>query len=885
MMPYVALEGEGEAYVNLSETLWHPWETQQTRASDRSLVVRLPQARDVIGMLFVPKEDWSGMVKVRFRIPADAAKPEAREAFYREKEHHYRQLVHRNLPGGAWFRHEARSAEEALGKKAKEETATTGNQPAAEEELQRTYELFSGGRAISENLQLDRQLLLRENKGGGVDIRSISGIQVREIDWKPRIKDLKPKLDPLAALIPADQHVVFFPSFPAAVKVADETGLYSLPILHLTDIRAEDAHTEDRYQRQLGLPMSTLARLLGPHVARSVALTGSDTYFPSGTDVAVLFEAPQPALLENLLVARVALAVAQEKDVKPLTGEVGGVKYRGFRSPDRRVCSYVARLDGAVVVTNSLVQLERLASVKQGKTAAIASLPEYTFFRNRYPLGDSAETALVFLSDATIRRWCSPRWRILNSRRTRDAAVLSELQATYLDALVKKTAKPGPIQSELPLTTGGELMLTERGVLSSTLGALEFMTPICELSIEKATAAEAEAYGRWRQAYEWNWNWAFDPIALRVSLKESQLGADLTVMPLILHSQYRDWMVYSQGGKFGPEAGDLHGAPLHFIVSLDPKSEEMQSLGRMFSSTAKGISLSWVGSSLAVYAEEDPFWKELAKQKDPQRLDFILREIDRVPLGVNVDVSSGMGLTLFLAGLRSLVEQTSPGMTQWDSLTYRDQPYVRIRPTERARNFGPGRGLDKLRIYYTASGKALVVTLREDLIQHAIDRQLDCSQEKPQSPKPVSQPWLGSNAGLQMDRRALEVIAALTSEDYQRSAQVRAWGNLPVLNEWKHHYPNEDPLAVHRRLWGMELVCPGGGRYVWNQEWQTMESTVYGHPGQPQPGPALPPEILKFQQANFGLSFEDQGLRAKLILKRETPSKAKKPAQPSISRN
>jgi hypothetical protein len=61
--------------------------------------------------------------------------------------------------------------------------------------------------------------------------------------------------------------------------------------------------------------------------------------------------------------------------------------------------------------------------------------------------------------------------------------------------------------------------------------------------------------------------------------------------------------------------------------------------------------------------------------------------------------------------------------------------------------------------------------------------------------------------------------------------------NLPILNEWKRRYPAQDPVKLHEQFWHTTLVCPGGGRYVWNQQWQTMESTVYGHPAQPKPGP------------------------------------------------
>lgn len=875
------LDGPGEAYVGFRPQDWRPWQRDPAVVDDHTVVIRAPKSDQAIsGTLYFPKADWSGRVEVKFRVPADAARPESRRAFYRVKEAYYTRLAGRDIPGGFWFRHQAREARRAQGEKDDATGQAAVPSSTADLDWDRTFDLFSGGRAISENLQLDRQLLASQAKGEDVALDSIAGIRVREIDWAPRIKDLHPALDPLAAQIPADQHVVFFPTFKAAVEVSDELGFYSVPLLQLTDVRAEDARTEERYQRQLGLPISTLARLLGPHVARSVALTGSDTYFPTGTDVAVLFEAPQPAVLESLLLARIGLAAAKEKEVQPVSGTAGGLHYRGFRTPDRRMSSYVARLDGAVVVTNSLYQLERLGSVAEKKSPSIASLPEYTFFRNRYVLGAPEEQALVFLSDATIRRWCGPRWRILNSRRMRDAAVLAELQARHVEALVKQTVAPGPIWTEFVLSTGGELRLTESGVVSSTLNSLEFLTPIAELPIDTVTAAEAEAYGRWRQGYEWNWNWAFDPIALRLSLDKGHFDADLTVMPLIAHSDYRELIATVGKATFAPDAGDLHGAPLHFILALDPKAPTFESYGNMVATMAKGVSLSWIGSWLTVYAEADPFWRELATQKDQQQWPFLEDKLGRLPIVVQVDVASGLKLTAFLAGLRAFVEQTAPGMTNWNALTHREQPYVKVEPTDRAQQQIRGRragNAEKLALYYSASGDRLIVTLREDLLQQAIDRQIarqeTAASSKPgeeQAVQPVDRPaWLGSSAGLQLDRQGIEAITAFSRQSYQDMMQIRAWGSLPILNEWKRLFPQEDPVQVHTRLTGVTLICPGGGQYVWNAAGQTMESTVYGHPGQAQPGPTTLPGGSDLERASFGLSFEDEGLRARLSLQRE----------------
>ena len=126
--------------------------------------------------------------------------------------------------------------------------------------------------------------------------------------------------------------------------------------------------------------------------------------------------------------------------------------------------------------------------------------------------------------------------------------------------------------------------------------------------------------------------------------------------------------------------------------------------------------------------------------------------------------------------------------------------------------------------------------------------------------------------GLQVDRKALELVSHLSRDEYELAMQARAWGNLPILNQWKRMYPDQDPVELHERVWQIRLICPGGGRYVWNEKFQTMESTVYGHPGEPKSGPAAPPALTEFANGSFGLTFENQGLRARVSLERAADS-------------
>ena len=63
------------------------------------------------------------------------------------------------------------------------------NQFGQQDELSATYELFTGGRAISENLQFERDLPVRGANETPVKIDSLQGVTIAEIDWKPLIKD------------------------------------------------------------------------------------------------------------------------------------------------------------------------------------------------------------------------------------------------------------------------------------------------------------------------------------------------------------------------------------------------------------------------------------------------------------------------------------------------------------------------------------------------------------------------------------------------------------------------------------------------------------------------------------------------------------------------
>lgn len=869
---YAVLDGVGEAYLD-APLVRYPW--GDLTDAWGWIALRVPKGAEVSGTLFGPKADGSGMARYRFRLPA-GTEPGDPDRFHEIVATYYGGLRMHPGPGAAWFRYREFAARRAHPGEAEEipPEAEPFRRQEIESELAATCAMFTGARAVAENLQLDRVMPRRgadEAEEERVDVASIVGVTTREIDWTGLLGEEAPQADPLARRIPSDQYALFFPSFSAMVRVRDEAALEGGTLLRFIEPISEDARTSERYERQLVLGLDEAARAFGPALVRSVAITGSDPFFRTGTDVAVLFEAVNRGALEALLVARQKSAASNAGgDAQEVKGTVGGVEYRGVVTPDRRICTYLAALgENVLVVANSLFQLERLVEASQGKSDPIVETPEYRFFRERYLLGDAAETGFLVLSDATIRRWCSPRWRIGMSRRTRAAAVLADLEARRLAA----RAEGETFQPDASPWSGvdlGTLTVGEGGVRSSVWGDLGFVTPVAEVPVASVTKTEAEAYRRWKAGYERNMTF-FDPIAARFEVADRRVGLDVTVRPLILQTRYRMFLDVASGARLGENSGDPHDdALVQFVLALNPRSQGIaaaEGFARPFT-PALTNPFGWLGDSVAIFLDDGPFWAELAQAEE--REEFMQNNFGRFPLGIRVEAVDSLKLAAFLAGVRAFIEQTAPGMTTWENRMHGEHPYVRIGASFRS----GGEGAEDFALYYAPTRRALLISTSEDLLQRSLDREaarnqaIDAAVKAPAG-APSTHPFLGESVALQAMRRSLDVFPEIMEEDFRLAMQKRAWANLPILNEWKRFFPAEDPIALHERVWKVRLVCPGGGIYVWNDAWKTMESTVYGHPGEPREGPSYPKAVEGLLFGNFGLTFEDDGLRARAEVERE----------------
>jgi hypothetical protein len=843
---------------------------EQLRAG--TLYLRLAPDGERRGTLSLPTPDGApGELRVPFRIPDAALSPAPLGEFAAAAAAHYERLTERRLPGAAWFRH-ARDA--ARAEVARHGPSEPGEPAAAAEELgtefdwrdeqddQRTFALLSGGRALAENLQLDRTLPSSDAAEATVSLEGLRGITVRPFDFAALVAGQEPELDPLSRAVPADQYALYAPSLPALAKLLRQLSRDGAPVLAALEAAGRDARTLQRYERQLGVSLDGLAESLGGLVAQSVAVTGSDPYLRTGTDLALLVEAAEVRPLQLYLAARQAAAAA-ELGVEVRESTVGSLAVRTAASDDGWLRSYLASGPGLVVLSNSPLQIERIAATLAGESPAAAQSDEYRYFRTRYPRGAAGEAALVVVPDAAIRTWCGPRWRIASARRTQALAWLTDAQLAHRAAQQVPAGGIPALEREHRLL--GPLREGARGPWSPLYGSAEFLTPIAELDLRLVTAREAELYDRWRNGYERNWSNFFDPIGASLRLETEALELDLSVLPLIVGSDYRDLLEVVGGESLEGRDGDPHpGAVVHFTSALDPAAEQWRELGSDLSGFDERFganTLSWLGDWWSVHVDAGPVLDQLLASEDLQEAWEVLEtDLDELPLVFQVGVAKPLPLAAFLTAIRGMATSSAPGLVAWHTEQTADgRPFVRVSSAALADS--------ELSIYYATTPKALIVSFNRAALVAALDRWNPPAAGEGSaaegSPSPASAdegptPFLGVSAAFEFEPRALLYLGLLDGEDPRQIARAASFDNLPILDEWRRLFPDRDPLAVHEEWFGERLVCPGGGEYRWDGEWQRMASTVYGHPGAPLPGDPLPPALREVEHVRLGLGFEPE---------------------------
>jgi hypothetical protein len=150
----------------------------------------------------------------------------------------------------------------------------------------------------------------------------------------------------------------------------------------------------------------------------------------------------------------------------------------------------------------------------------------------------------------------------------------------------------------------------------------------------------------------------------------------------------------------------------HLVLAIDTKSQSFGTADNLLGQTAGRTTnpLSWLGSSVALYADEDPFWADLAKAKDTDK--FMEENFPRLPVALRAESNNPLKLATFLTAIRAYSDQSAPNLVLWETRNYAGQTYVCITPNKGT--MGPDAGpVNQLAVYYAPTPAALPLYLRD----------------------------------------------------------------------------------------------------------------------------------------------------------------------------
>ncbi len=280
--------------------------------------------------------------------------------------------------------------------------------------------MTTGATAIADALQLKRMLNSNTRDKGerSVDVTKIPGIDVAEHPWKKMMGGKKPSADPLARLVPHDNYYVRFKNVRKFLEFGDLLDRWGTTITRACEINSRDCGIRGRYQKQLCLRSTGLARTLGPAVVRGLAISGSDAFLREGSDVTVLFH----VVNKQVFLAAVEPFVQEARkefgrSLKEGRADHHGTSVESFVTPLREVSLHRAAVGAYVIYSNSPAGVRRVLDANRGRLKALADSLDYQYMRTVFRFEDEAEDAFAFLSDPFIRRQVGPAVKIKEKRR------------------------------------------------------------------------------------------------------------------------------------------------------------------------------------------------------------------------------------------------------------------------------------------------------------------------------------------------------------------------------------------------------------------------------------------------------------------------------------
>lgn len=559
--------------------------------------------------------------------------------------------------------------------------------------------------------------------------------------------------EPLAAATPAEFWYLRFDDIRVLLRVLDEADAWLTPIAQIMEERAEVRDLSQRYQGQLGLRRSGLAKTLGHTVIERVAVMGSDPYLREGSDITLVF-----ALRDQ---GQAVFDTELARHMDEYRGEVTGIAASTL-SHGAHTITVLRDPTGAVRQHRAFVAAQQLAIVSNSESAIKAVLDAIDGKRRR--LADDEDLAYMlardpgehdgfaFLGDRFIAEVIGPRQKVLAARRQEALAEL--LTPGYAALLYGWLEGRVPADSEALIAAGlldrGELQHADGtpiafapgGPARSSWGSPASLVPLIDLPAPTLVSeAERSAYDLFARDYQDYWRRFIDPIAIRIDVEEGEgelAGAtvDIRVLPLIEGTDYADIEDVVGTERIEVPAID-DGLQLVWAVGADSKlRRELDQSASLLTGKAD-IGLGWLGSWVMVgtldrralldmlVAVDKDIQLPQAKPGDVDEDLRLARLAGKLPVYAAAQVRNPVGLVGTLTAIKAALNEVAPGMVEWgEHSRHRDYPIVRIGVNPRGpREFA--QFAEAIALYYVQAEDVFVVALDPMILQAVIDRIVD----------------------------------------------------------------------------------------------------------------------------------------------------------------
>lgn len=387
-------------------------------------------------------------------------------------------------------------------------------------------------------------------------------------------------VEPIAGHVPVECFYMRFSNFTNYLWFRDLNKKWQGDLANMLLRRGIDRGGSNRIQQQLSLEENVLAKILGPQVIADVAIIGLDPYVSSGAAIGILFQARSNPLLARDLTTQRQEALKNFPDAKETTVHLGDRDVSLISTPGGEVRSYYVADGDFHLVTTSAHLLQRFLQAGAGDRPLGASTGFLTI-RQRIP-HDRGDAMFAYVAPEFFRELTSPAIWIESQRRTRAArevrvAELARLEATAEGVAhdsIENLIAAGHLPAGFAARPDGS-KLESQPAGDSLRGHAGYFTPVGDVEVTGATAAEATAYKRFADRFRQEVG-QMPPIGVgvqRVPLADGSgetMAADIVATPLegLKLGRLPDILGEPSPDRVAPIEGDVVRA--EFVLKAPP---------------------------------------------------------------------------------------------------------------------------------------------------------------------------------------------------------------------------------------------------------------------------------------------------------------------------